>query len=49
MIISDIARAVKKERVTLLNIEDKSNLQKELEKNGYDNYVNQYEMWYSNP
>ena len=49
MIISDIARAVKKERVTLLNIEDKSNLQKELENNGYDNYVNQYEMWYSNP
>ncbi len=47
-IIMGIAKAVNKESVTLLNIEDNSYMQVELEKNGYKNFVNQYEMWYSN-
>lgn len=47
-LIKEMANVVSKNKVTLLNIEDKSYIQNKLEENRYNNFTNQYEMVYIN-
>lgn len=48
LIIEEMANSISKNKVTLLNIEDKSYIQNKLEENRYINFTNQYEMVYIN-
>ncbi len=48
LLIEEMANCISKNKVTLLNIEDKSYIQNKLEENRYINFTNQYEMVYIN-
>ena len=48
LLIEEMAKSISKNKVTLLNIEDKSYMQNKLEENRYINFTNQYEMVYIN-
>lgn len=48
LLIEEMANSISKNKVTLLNIEDKSYIQNKLEENRYINFTNQYEMVYIN-
>lgn len=48
ILIKEMAHGGSKNKVRLLNIEDKSYMQNKLEENQYSNFTNQYEMVYRN-
>jgi ribosomal protein S18 acetylase RimI-like enzyme len=48
LLIDEMANSISKSKVRLLNIEDNSYMQKKMEENKYNNFVNQYEMIYIN-